>query len=78
MHWADHLAHATHGRSLVRLLPWPRRHRHADQERVFALPIANPARVEDHVAVDHFARQRIGPEPDMANVELVVIQRNVQ
>ena len=60
---ADHLAHGErHRAGAPRVAPVAGRRRHAGQERVFLLPVPDPARVEDHVAVDHLAGQRVGPQ----------------
>ena len=40
----------------------PTGRRRAGQEGVLLLPVPDPARVEDHVAVDHLAGQRVGPQ----------------
>ena len=43
-----------------------------------SLPGLDPTGVVDHVAVDHLAGHRVAAQPDIANVEPVVIQRSVQ
>ena len=61
-HRADDLADGQNGLGRVDCRPARAGTGVPDQERVFPLPIANPARIEDHVAIDHFAGERIGTE----------------